>query len=952
MTTFDPNKLKFALERKQPSVFREYLKQVANEPALLAYKEISQYGGKRGESLYTHLLNGIMLLEALKRPLYLTDLETSLLFTIFTIHDINKDPDYDGKAYGKIAIPVNFDQQIQKFNLDAFFPNYVDYLDDITRIAGQHGGHSGPMSIVAASSSQLSDERMEKLLDLIRAVDIVDLSHTLTERKHKATFLSYLNDFVDDHQYTFYIHRLVENRGTLSNIIHHAVAATLDEAGLIPLLYYPDGVAYLLERGQQVDVSDELLAKMGKKTAVYINDLTSQEFESFVQSGIQGIKVDPKCLELNIPFETLLNSMHTRVQKRNLNRDELLVKVADRTERTFEKNKAAYPEDTYPEAVITIRHKLDNPETILPASNDRLRTGELIRTYYIFLNTHFKETIPDAWDHIYDLFDVPVKTRHWLAFFDPRWDRPYALMTEIALSHEMIYEKIEVDGTAVYTIVDVEDDKVDLFHDYLSRYALFGVMGAASPLGYGQFEAHLQQYTTNQHKQCVHCSSILPTDKWMTNDVRSDITVQTFSNRLRGGPGEPKKYICRLCQLQFLIERLNYEEVRGEKTMYLHLFPYSFLPAPYLSAMQESIDQIRYHDNAVRALWCDTRTALLNKEKGIDPDFATQTKKGKPHPYGIYMPRKSRNTIGNRLIFPINPAGDNDSQRFLFALWVALVMQKHLGLRVMLTELPVSPFIPEAELTVDNVALSCRGLVTRNDYGRYLADQKTDGPLVELQKQAIALHTIAGWVRTTSKLDELLALVQAMANGPLSVYYTAEKLLEARVRGDKNTSSPEWSAIRLSQQLFNDVKFLANSTQGGHFMTDLSQHLQELAEIAWKGGLKGKTLKKNSLMMPLDHVFQKLNQRSQAFDDDALKAVAVEDIFEYLERITEEKYRPGKRKMTAATEFVECFFTNVYQGVYQSNRARLLTDEKLLRSAYMFYIRRQIKSKETAEDNS
>lgn len=951
MTTFDPNKLKFVPERKRPSIFREYLEKVANKPALLAYKEISQYGGKRGESLYTHLLNGIMLLEALKRPLHLTDLETQLLFTIFTIHDINKDPDYDGKAYGKIAVLANFAQQIQKFHLDTFFPNYPDYLDDITRIAGQHSGHSGPMSVVAASSSRLTDERMGKLLDLIRAVDIVDLSHTLTERKHKATFLSYLNDFVDDCQYTFYIHRLVENRGTLSNIIHHAVAETLNEAGLMPLLYYPDGIAYLLERGQQVDASGDLLAKIGKKTAIHINDLTSQEFESFVVSAIAGIKVDPKCLALGIPFETLLNSMHTRVQKRNLNRDDLLVKVVNRTERTFEKNKIAYPEEEYPETAVTVRHKLDNPETILPASSDRLRTGELIRTYYIFLNTHFKETIPDAWEYVYDLFAVPVETRQWLAFFDSRWDRPYALMTEIALSHEEIYEKIEVAGTAVYTTVNVEDDKVDLFRNYLGRYALFGIMGTASPLENGQFEAHLQQYTANQHKQCVHCSAILPTDKWMTNDVRSDITVQTFSNRLRGGPGEPKKYICHLCQLQFLVERLNYEEVRGEKTMYLHLFPYSFLPAPYLSAMQESIDQIRYHDNAVRALWCDTRAALLDKEKGVDPDFATQTKEGKPHPYGIYMPRKSRNTIGNRLIFPINPAGDNDSQRFLFALWIALVMQKHLGLRVMLTESPVSPFIPEVELTVDNVALSCRGLLIQNDYGRYLADHKTDGALVELQKQAVALHTIAGWVRTTGKLDELLALVQAMANGSLSVYYTAEKLLEARVRNDKKASSPEWSAIRLSQQLFNDVKFLADSTKGGHDMTDLSQHLQELAEIAWKGGLKGKSLKKNSLMMPLDHVFQKLNQRSQAFDDDALKAVAAEDIFEYLERIADE-YKPGKRKIAAATEFVEYFFTNVYQGIYQGNRARLLTDEKLLRSAYMFYIRKQIKSKKTTEDNS
>lgn len=386
--------------------------------------------------------------------------------------------------------------------------------------------------------------------------------------------------------------------------------------------------------------------------------------------------------------------------------------------------------------------------------------------------------------------------------------------------------------------------------------------------------------------------------------------------------------------------------------MYLHFFPYSFLPAPFLAAMREEIERIRQSDMAVRALWCDTRSALLDNTKGIDPDFATQTRKGKPHPFGIYMPRVPRHTVGNRLSFPINPAGDNDSQRFLFALWNTMVLQKHLGLRVMLTEAPVAPFQPETELYVDNVALSCRGLVEQNDYGRY-ADysQATDGPLVKLWQQARDLHHIVDNVRTSSNRDEMLALVQAMALGSLHIYYTAEKLLEARVRADQKSSSPEWREIRLSQRIFPYLQTLMLSKGG--LMTELSHNLRKLAEIAWQGGLRGKSLKKNSLMMPLDEVFQKLTRRSQAFDDEALKAAIAEDIFQYLERITEEQYAPGRRKRAAAIEFVETFFNDVYQGNYQGNRTRLLADEKLLRSAYMFFIRQQIPQKqaEAAEED-
>ncbi|MCA9943412.1 MAG: type I-D CRISPR-associated protein Cas10d/Csc3 [Anaerolineales bacterium] len=945
MSNFDPNKLKFGPQVRDSSILGDYLDKVANNSKFLANKRIAQHGGKRGESLYTHVLNGIMLLESLRSLLNLVDLESRLLFTVFTVHDINKDPDFSNQAYAKIAIPSNFEQQIRKFNLDAFFPDYAAYLEQVTKIAAQHGVHSGGLSVMAAPSAIQSDVQIEKLLDLIRAVDVLDLSHTLDERSHKASFLSHLNSVVDDVQYTFYLHRLAENRGTLSNMVHHALVTVLQKQGLTPFLYYPDGVAYLVPQGLSFQVDAGIRKKMAKETAVLINNLTGQEFESFIVSAIAGIKVDPKCLELGIPFPDLWNTMHTRVQTRNLKRDDLLEKIVERTGRNLEKNEADAPE-----TAVLIRQQLETKEPLLPTSTDRLRDGELIRTYYIFLNTHLRDTIPDPWEHIYDLLEVAPEVQEQMAFFDPRWDRPYVLMPHIELSFETIYERIEVDGMEQMENITVEDDKVDLFDDYLARYALFGPLGSLQLTEDTSFSDHLAQYTTTQHKQCVHCSTTFPTDKWMTNDVRSDITVQTFSNRLRGGPGEPKKNICRLCQLQFLVERLNYEEVRGEKTMYLHFFPYSFLPAPYLQAMREEIAEIRRSDTAVRALWCDTHAAMLDESKGIDPDFATQTKKGKPHPYGMYMPRTPRNTVGNRLIFPINPAGSNDSQRFLFALWNALVLQRHLGLKVMLTESPVAPFVPEMDLYLDNVALSCRGLIEQNSYPAFADYDKPEGerPLHNLRQQAQILHRLANSLRTTSSRDEMLTLVQTMANGPLHIYYTTEKLLEARVR-EGSASSPEWVEIRLAQQIFEDLQTLIKK-KGGKFMAELSDHLQQLAEAAWQGGLRGKSLKKNSLMMPLDEIFQKLNQRSLTFDDAALKATISEDIFEYLERIADEQYRPGQRKMAAATTFVETFFTDVYHGSYQGNRTRLLADEKLLRSAFMFYIRQQIPTKKDEQE--
>ncbi len=322
MTGFDPKKLKFGVRRAEPSVFRDYLEQVANQ-GLLMEKRNWQHGGKRGESVYTHVLNGVMLLEVLRRPLELSDLETRLLFTVFTVHDINKMGEYAGKSYTQIAIPENFEQQIERLGLVQFFPECRHYLSEISELARRHGGHSGGLSLMAAPSAAIRRGRLEKLLYLVRAADIADLSHTLEEQAHKNTFLSYLNAFADEKQYTFYLHRLAENRGTLSNIMHNAIVSVLQGEGLIPLLYYPDGVAYLLPKGKMPAISAALRRLTARRIANSLNEMTGQEFESFIQSGIQGIKVDPKCLELGIPFAKIWSTIHTRVQTRSLNRDDL-----------------------------------------------------------------------------------------------------------------------------------------------------------------------------------------------------------------------------------------------------------------------------------------------------------------------------------------------------------------------------------------------------------------------------------------------------------------------------------------------------------------------------------------------------------------------------------------------------------------------------------------------------
>jgi CRISPR-associated protein Csc3 len=939
----DPRHLSLLIGKDEPSVFKDYVECVAND-GLVPYKNIIHYGKKAGESLYTHVITGVFVLEQLRSALDINDLEARVLFTAFTIHDLNKTMQ-DNRGFGELAVGENIAQEIERLNLAPFFPGYREYLSDIESLVRGHSGHyhhSGERLIPKRESEYAFGlQRVNDLLNLIRAADAIDLSHTLDEKKHKGDFLFHLNSFSDT-QYEFYTHRLTEDRGLLSNVLHNAIVEHLhEEHDLIPLLFYPDGVAYLRPRGYEIKISDEEVEQMAGRVAVSISEMTAKHLPDFVESKPGGIKITGKCLQPGIPFEEIWKVVHgtamTRAERLDVqDKDQ---KARDKAEGHFEKHAQAFPE-----AADRVRAILDGDEPVVATDKQKLALGEAARAYYIFIKDHFSDLTDDPWRYVYRLLEIPEEQWPIYEYFNKRWYRAYVVARDIPADEDEVMRRFVEDGEDLLAQKMGQDPKIDLFKEYIGRYVVFGSDEGDRQL----FGDHLAHYVEHQHDQCVTCSSTSPTMEWMSGDVRDDITVQAFSNRLRGGPGDPKKSICALCRFQFLLERLNYPPVRGEKVTYLHLFPYSFLTAPFINGLKVGIDRLRREDLVERALFLRTDEAVkaVGGERPLHLDFTARTKSGDPQPYGLYLARFS-DTVGNRIIFPLNPAGANDSERFLFALWNAMLLQKHFGCKVLLSDTPVATLGKEDfhDLYIANAPLACRGLIQNGGYAARKGDTKEKGTLRTLWEQTQHLFALGRMFRSVdTRKNEQLALVQAMGKSALHVFYTAEKLMEARTRGQKEGGLLTW----LSQRAFPYVETLAQSI-GGRKMARLSEELQKLAEIAWSGGLRGRSLRKNALMTPLDEVFTKLNIRSEETDIELLRAAAIEDIFEHLKRIADKRYPAGQKKWDAVTDFVNGFFDDIYQGVYKGNLRKLLADEKLLRSAYLFYVREQIPSKRSEE---
>ena len=74
------------------------------------------------------------------------------------------------------------------------------------------------------------------------------------------------------------------------------------------------------------------------------------------------------------------------------------------------------------------------------------------------------------------------------------------------------------------------------------------------------------------------------------------------------------------------------------------------------------------------------------------------------------------------------------------------------------------------------------------------------------------------------------------------------------------------------------------------------QALQELAEMAWRDRILGRSLERNSRLKPFDMILEALTGKSNAFGLDTVKAALVEDIFRHLEVIARPGYEPGRPK--------------------------------------------------------
>lgn len=938
-------------------VLAHYLTHVANA-GLLPYKTVLQYGGKHGEPLYQHILKGIFFLHSIAKLFNLSEEERRVLFTAFSIHDLNKAPlDVDGsvsRCYVELSTLEQIEHHLKAYNLDLFFEGYKAYLPDIQMLIQRHGPHTptGTAHRRATTPYALPRDRLELLLKLIHAADKSAMAYSSSDTNQLDTVLHHLNS-ASPIRYQMVVHQLGEQRGSFTNLIHNAVMEELATSGLTPLLCYPDSVVYLLPVTDAPPALDNArLEAIARRVARAINTITGEKYTQFIKAGNMGISVGSECLNLGIPMEAIIGTIASILERRPYKDEDLAKLHTDSVRRTTAALANADP------ALAPTVHDLLNTRAV-PDTPSGMRAAELLRTYYIFLKEHMRETIPDAWQHLYALLGLTPEQQAIAGVFDARMDRASAIAVLQGLRMESLMQRIIADAQPMLDAQGQDDPRVEVIVAYLQLMLSF----TTRPMQPAEYCGSLTRYVARQHKQCSQCSLPFETQPLMSGDVRDGIKVQFFSNRLRGGKSEPKRNICPICQMHLLIEKLNYPDRGGEDVFYLHCFPYGFLPPVLVEALAAGFQEanrrnplgaalrVKQPEQALRHL-VDVLEKAHQSVAANRPDmaniFSATTRQGKAQPFGIALPRYS-STRGAVLTLPVNTPvergeGANETAQFLFALTHAVILQHYLGCRLLLSRSPIPTLPAEAmsDLYVDVIPVAVCGLMPNVQLTQYVAGTSEPGTLPALRQRLNLLYQIRMQIGDLRKGDEeLAALVRALAEHPLAIWHVAERIA---TRAEPDEARHTARLVRTTHLIHTLVTDLLEERKDIR-MQALSTHLQELARIAWKNGLRGRSLKKNSLLTAITEAFDKLAQvhPGSPLDTELVQAAAASDLAQHVARIRTQQNRiAGAKLWEASANFMDYFFEHIYAEAYQKRLARLLADRKLILSAFYLYMLQEL----------
>lgn len=842
-------------------VLEDYLKYIVNRKLQLYKQYIHTEGDKQGQSLYSHVMDLVSFTDRLYPAIGLSDEEMRCTLLALSVHDINKIPLYGKTAngwnlkYADAATEVNIQRELERLEVDDFFPRWREYLRDIVFLAHAH-------QAAATGSSKVIDQRYIEqtmlksrlkgtLKYLMQAADVSDNSHSgnyrdSTEEHLRDKLIIHVNAVMSragrEYEYRFIGHRLAELRGIITNVIHNELVSYFrekyGEEACIDLQYYPEGVNYLLDKRIALEWDDLMLREVAGRVQRRLAEIQLKKLAQFIKPKPAAIVVDDAAMSIGASLSEIFEVITLTVMGKQYKsewREQRNALLRNDLEEAFADVKMSIE---LKERVASILQQTE----IVPGNDALLKRGEFVSAYRKFLEDHrsgeLKTLKADAWARTYRLFKLPEANYSIYKFIDPyrrgyfvARDLPEMSLDEMKESALADLAQLELQVTqakagtkakkakggvtssqpaseneeVVTTQIDVE-----YIVNYLRRNLEVWDSAAGQSMMALDFADTLRRYADARrpHEQCCYCGSALKADEWMAAQVPPNISVQSFSNRLAGGSSrEPKRNVCDVCRAQFILEKLVWRAHRDKQsakqvTFYLHLFPYAYFTRPLLRAWWLSVEELRDADHGaffIRTGDYFRDLQRLQTEVRIQ-GFRTTTN-------GLSLPTLS-DTISNTPVLSIVAPGDNYGLQFLLALEKAVVLVRWFECRAILSRSPVPPLNLAYEkidgtqpvvLMVEGMPRNMSWLVpqtslTRNDFEILVHKLRL---LYQLSEKLYYVDP-----KSKDKTDHVPHdFATAAADDSLALYLEADRFIERKVAADKGraSGSSELQAIHLSK---------------------------------------------------------------------------------------------------------------------------------------------------------
>ncbi len=404
----------------------------------------------------------------------------------------------------------------------------------------------------------------------------------------------------------------------------------------------------------------------------------------------------------------------------------------------------------------------------------------------------------------------------------------------------------------------------------------------------------------------------------MKPDVPANIKVQQFSNRLEGGSSrEPKRRVCSVCRTQYMLDKLCYNVGGSTATFFIHLYPISFFTDIFIRAFQRALENFQNPDFPSVFLKTDDALRIYQEKTQLELTFRPTKVNGNPLP-------KFSEALGNILTIPVNTPGNNHTENILFAIENAVLYQRFLGCRAVLTDSSIPLFSSDEfnHLFIDHIPPAFRGWLPHNNLNNEMTQHAFD--------QLLNLHTIRSKIGSIDA-DDLVRLIRSLNYDALELYYVTHRMIKRQQAGNEPR---QFVTVRDTAHLIADVV----AQKGGE---TIMSHIKELARIAWEGRLKGDSLKDNSLAKPLDVAFDSLERwQSEHETEEEARAIMSKEVARAIERLDRRFF--GAKKLENISQFVTVLFDQIYKGVYQGNLLNLLENRKRIRAGYLYFITEMI----------